>query len=115
MASIIGLILRSYSSVHRVLAKSGAALCDRGGDAAQAHETAQAIGGILVTLPLAADYRGLARAQIVPAEAKSCATAVKPPPKASEDPCTGDNNPRTRTWRRQSVGASLPGVCLLRQ
>lgn len=40
-------------------------------DEAQAHETAQAIGGALVTLPLAADYRGLAQAQSVPAKSQS--------------------------------------------
>jgi len=34
-------------------------------DSAQAHESAQAIGGALVTLPLAADYRGLANARLV--------------------------------------------------
>ncbi|MBV9652659.1 MAG: hypothetical protein JO296_21330 [Pseudonocardiales bacterium] len=34
-------------------------------DATQAHETAQAIGGALVTVPLAADYRGLANTQAV--------------------------------------------------
>jgi hypothetical protein len=50
------------SSAHFILMDQGGLFGVRY-DAASAHETAQAIGGALVTLPLAADYRGLANAR----------------------------------------------------